>query len=94
MEVLLWIIGFAAVLYFAIIITNFLKKLKIEITTMIPKIDTEIMTPIPKKNNGRTRSENCRRCGQLFEAPSGFPNYSSDSQRKKIYEAREYCPNC
>ena len=94
MEVLFWIIGFAAVLYFAIKIANFLKKLKIEITTLIPKINTEITTPIPKKNDGRTQTENCQRCGGLFEAPRGFPNYSTDWQRKKIYEAREYCPKC
>ena len=94
MEILFWIIGFSAVLYFATIITKFFLKLKKAFTTLLPKIDTEITTPIPKKNDGRTQTEKCQRCGGLFEAPRGFPNYSTDSQSKKIYEARVYCPKC
>ena len=94
MEVLFWIIGFAAVFYFAIKITNFLKKLKIEITTLIPKINTEITTPIPKKNDGRSETKNCSRCGGLFEASRGFPNYSTDWQKAEIDKARQYCLKC
>ena len=92
MEILFWIIGFSAVLYFATIITKFFLKLKKEITTLLPKIDTEITTPIPKKKY--TRTENCRRCGGLFEASSGMAAIQDSAARARYWQSTHTCDKC
>ena len=92
MEILFWIIGFSAVLYFATIITKFFLKLKKEITTLLPKIDTEITTPLPKRKY--TQTENCRICGRLFEASRGMANIMDEAARARYWQSTYLCNKC
>ena len=74
-----WIIGFAVVLYFAIIFINFLIKLKKEITS-----------PIPKVRLGRV----CPGCGVLHNPRYGLPNIMDSAARDRYWKSIDYCDKC